>query len=256
MPDQPISLKASASTFTDADVLAGVQGGVTKKFSGSVLAGGAALTSRYPRVVNHGATAATGRVGTAPHLWIGSVNPTNATDNDQLYRTDQTAWYVRVGGVWVELFASRPIYADAASGLFLLAGTPSTAVFVSRRLAWFLDADTTEAVGARFHIPAGWTSVTLSLDWSVPSSSGDVDLQVTMYQAGNATSLGSAAISTTDLILTAPAVNVMKRSTLVANQAVTGDRDLAVRLYRRGGNAGDTLAADMAVLSLDIVKVA
>jgi hypothetical protein len=151
---------------------------------------------------------------------------------------------------------TEPIYADAAGGMYLISGAPSAGVFVSRRYAWFLDDSTTEAVGARFHIPTGWTSITLSVEWGVSAGPGDVDLQVTMYQAGDGTSLGSAAISTTDITLTAPSVNFMKRSTLVAGQAVTAGRDLAVRLHRFGGDAADTLAADMAVLSLDIVKVA
>jgi hypothetical protein len=47
-------------------------------------------------------------------MWVGSVNPTNATNNDELYRTDQTAKYVMVGGVWVEIGSTR--YAPISLG--------------------------------------------------------------------------------------------------------------------------------------------
>ena len=66
-----------------------------------------AFSSRYVAVVNHGATAGTARVGTAPCLWIGSVDPTNAANDDELYRTDTTALYKRVSAAWVEVGSSR-----------------------------------------------------------------------------------------------------------------------------------------------------
>jgi hypothetical protein len=66
-----------------------------------------AFTSKYTQVINHGSTAATARAGTAPCFWIGSVDPTNAVNNDRLYRTDTTAYYVRVAGAWVESGSTR-----------------------------------------------------------------------------------------------------------------------------------------------------
>jgi hypothetical protein len=84
------------------------------------LAVDSAFTSRFPRVVNHGATAGTARNGTAPIFWIGSVNPTNATDNDELYRTDQTAKYIRVGGAWIEVGSSRYVSSTVVPWIPLL----------------------------------------------------------------------------------------------------------------------------------------
>jgi hypothetical protein len=89
----------------------------TWKYAGGVdpvaLATDGAFTSRYPTIVNHGAIASTARVGTAPNFWIGSVDPTNAVNNDELFRTDQTAKYVRVAGAWVEIGSTR--YAPIAT---------------------------------------------------------------------------------------------------------------------------------------------
>jgi hypothetical protein len=82
-----------------------------------------AFTSKYGTTVNHGSVAATARKGTAPCQWIGSVNPTNATDDDRLYRTDQTAFYVRVAGAWVEIGSLRFVPAATAWTNLTLAGT-------------------------------------------------------------------------------------------------------------------------------------
>jgi hypothetical protein len=80
----------------------------------TALANDAAFTSKFRQVVNHGAVTGTARTGTGPIMWVGSVNPTNATNNDELYRTDQTAKYVMVGGVWVEIGSTR--YAPISLG--------------------------------------------------------------------------------------------------------------------------------------------
>lgn len=89
-------------------------GGVLAPITRANLAVDTAFTSKYPQVVNHGATAGTARLGTGPHFWIGSVNPTNATDNDELYRTDLIAKFVRVGGAWIEVGSTR--YAPISQG--------------------------------------------------------------------------------------------------------------------------------------------
>lgn len=82
-------------------------GGANTGVLATAIAADPAFTAVYPRVINHAATASTARNGTAPIFWIGSVNPTNATDNDELYRTDLTAKYVRVSGAWIEVGSTR-----------------------------------------------------------------------------------------------------------------------------------------------------
>ena len=67
----------------------------------------ASVSSRYLPTVNHGSTAGTARVGTAPCRWIGSVDPTNATDDDELYRKDLGTLFVRVNSAWVEVGSTR-----------------------------------------------------------------------------------------------------------------------------------------------------
>lgn len=66
-----------------------------------------AQDSAFKTVVNHGSVASTARTSSHPILWIGSVDPTNASNDDELYRTDQTAKYIRVGGSWVEIGSNR-----------------------------------------------------------------------------------------------------------------------------------------------------
>lgn len=70
----------------------------------------------FKTVVNHGAVASTARTSSHPILWIGSVDPTNAANNDELYRTDRTAKYVRVSGSWVEIGSNRFVYGTRGSG--------------------------------------------------------------------------------------------------------------------------------------------
>lgn len=93
---------------------------VVPPLSAADMANDSAFTSKYPRVLNHGATAGTARNGTAPIFWIGSVNPTNTTDNDELYRTDLVAKFVRVGGAWIEVGSTR--YAAIAQGRLYVGG--------------------------------------------------------------------------------------------------------------------------------------
>jgi hypothetical protein len=107
------------------------------------LAQDAAFSSRYLPTVNHGSTAGTARVGTAPCRWIGSVDPTNGADDDELYRTDRTALYVRVSGAWVEAgslrFApSACVYLTGATGNY--ASTPDAAALdITGDLTLFAD---------------------------------------------------------------------------------------------------------------------
>lgn len=98
--------EAAAVLTTDGDILTRAAG-VLARITRPNLAADTAFTSKFKSTINHGATAGTARTGTAPVLWIGSVNPTNAVNDDELYRTDTTAKYVRVAGAWVEVGSSR-----------------------------------------------------------------------------------------------------------------------------------------------------
>ena len=70
----------------------------------------------FKTVINHGATSAITRTTSQPILWIGSVDPINAVNDDRLYRTDQTALYFRVSGSWVEVGSSRYSKSTLGSG--------------------------------------------------------------------------------------------------------------------------------------------
>lgn len=71
--------------------------------------------SRYAQLVTHGSTAATARTGTGPILWVGSVNPSNATDGDELFRTDLGRYYVMTSSAWAEAGGARlpQVYVDS-----------------------------------------------------------------------------------------------------------------------------------------------
>lgn len=96
----------AAAVLDDGELLTKVTGALAP-ITRANLADDISFSSRYSTFINHGSTAATARTGTAPTFWIGSVNPTNATNNDALYRTDTTALYIRVAGAWVEVGSNR-----------------------------------------------------------------------------------------------------------------------------------------------------
>lgn len=92
--------EAATILTTNGDLLTRVAG-VLAPITRANLAADPAFTSRFPSVVNHGSTAGTARTGTAPIFWIGSVDPTNATNNDELFRTDTVVLSKRIAGAWV-----------------------------------------------------------------------------------------------------------------------------------------------------------
>ena len=130
-------------------LVAGVPGEITR----AALAADADFTSKFTVVVNHGATAATTRVGTAACFWIGSVDPTNAVNNDRLYRTDTTAYYVRVGGAWVESGSSR--YVSVSGGVLLTSAATTVATTAAVDVPW--DTEVSDPDG--WHVAASTTLI-------------------------------------------------------------------------------------------------
>lgn len=108
--------EAAAVLTTNGDILTRAAG-VLARITRANLALDTAFTDKFMQTVVHGSTAGTARSGVAPLFWIGSVDPTNATNNDQLYRTDQTALYVRVAGAWIEVGSTR--YAPILQSKFI-----------------------------------------------------------------------------------------------------------------------------------------
>lgn len=134
---------------TDGDVLTRAAG-VPSRITRANLAADTAFTSRYMQVVNHGSTAGTARTGTAPLHWVGSVDPTNATNQDTLFRTDQTAMYQRVSSAWVEVGSARyaAVTVVAGAGIDPTGATDSTAAIQAL-------CDALPAVGATLYFPPG-----------------------------------------------------------------------------------------------------
>lgn len=58
----------------------------------------------FKTVINHGATASTARSGSHPIKWIGSVDPSNST-NDEWFNTNNSRQYVKISGTWVNIMS-------------------------------------------------------------------------------------------------------------------------------------------------------
>ena len=117
----------------------------------------------FKTVVNHGAVASTARTSSHPIFWIGSVDPTNAANNDELYRTDRTARYVRVSGSWVEIGSNRYVYGTKGSGAPGGTGNPGE---------WYYDT-----VAKRAYISDGGGWIIMSepkQDWNTSSSFANI----------------------------------------------------------------------------------
>lgn len=140
-------------------------GGILAPITRANLVADSAFTSVYPRVVNHGSTAGTARTGTAPIFWIGSVDPTNATDDDELFRTDTVVLSKRIAGVWVVVSGSVYVGPSAppapTNGKLWLDDddasiipstiSPTTLVATSEfETAFLADAGITAALAARY----------------------------------------------------------------------------------------------------------
>lgn len=104
-------LSATAAEWTEANPIlgdgeTGVETDTGRTKSGDGTTAWTSLDYLSPRAllgyVAHGATAATARTGNTPILWVGTVNPSNATNGDVLYRSDTGRFYVRVSSAWAE----------------------------------------------------------------------------------------------------------------------------------------------------------
>lgn len=119
-----------------------------------------AIPSRYGQAVVHGSTAATARTGAGPILWIGSVDPTNATDGDYLVRTDLQRFYARMSSAWLELSPYQPAtYKDSwyCTPLLVTASTIANADgIVSFVPVWFPKGFTVTKLGVQ--VTSGGTS--------------------------------------------------------------------------------------------------
>lgn len=114
--------------------------GVLAPITRANLAADTAFTDRYRSVVNHGATAGTTRTTSVSTLWIGSVNPTNAVNNDTLYRTDTTTFFIRIAAAWVQVGAWALPWGEVSYNEITASGpalsTSDVDVVLSTSTAW------------------------------------------------------------------------------------------------------------------------
>ena len=120
---------------------------------------------------------------------------------------------------------------------------------------WLLDGAATEDICAIVAIPSTWTTYDVKVRYlNAGAGSGDVRwtyLKGDLPADDNATAATSSVGNTTS---TAGATDVLKTHTLASAVAVPASGITVVHLRRIGGDALDTLANDIGVLYVDVVK--
>lgn len=118
---------------------------------------------------------------------------------------------------------------------------------------WLLDASSVEIVCAYVAIPPGWTTADVYLWWANDGiGSGDVVVAVwrNFISAGATIDSASGANQT----LTATSRNLAIRSTVTTGLSVTANGILKLAVRRDAANGADTLANDMAVIGVELVR--
>ena len=64
-----------------------------------------AADSSFRTTINHGSTSGTARTGSHPIKWIGSVDPTNAANDDEWFNASNARQYIRIASAWVNLMS-------------------------------------------------------------------------------------------------------------------------------------------------------
>jgi hypothetical protein len=133
------------------------------------------------------------------------------------------------------------------------AGAPTTGT-VQNIAVWLLDPAAVEELSSHVRIPEGWSTFDVRAWWTNPgTNTGDVVMRFDydLYAAGSTLTRSLATAQT----VAAPANRVIQASTLASGLSVGADSVIAANFVRIADAAGDTLAADMALLGIELVKV-
>lgn len=115
-----------------------------------------------------------------------------------------------------------------------------------------LDGAATESVFFNFVVPTAWTAFVMDLFWSNETAgAGNVRWSIATKVLIN-TDLLTEAATTTASTIAAPAQNVIKRSDAAQTITAVTDAAYATQLSRLGGDALDTLSADIGLLGVRI----
>lgn len=120
--------------------------------------------------------------------------------------------------------------------------------------AWFLDASATETVHENLRLPQHWSTFDVEYWYTnAGAGAGNVKIGINHRFVGDGEALG-AGVNTASVTSTAPAQNVMEVATVASGIAATTGKLLNLRVFRLGGDAADTLANDIGLLGVRLVK--
>lgn len=163
-------------------------------------------------------------------------------------------------GQYAPLADTGSIFLPAAQWVST-AGSPTLQGNNAQGPNWLLDADATESIGVVAPpFPSSWNTFRADIFWSnAGAGSGDVRL---LWNDGGA-DIGFADGDTIAYafeqvsVITAPALNVLKVSTLLTSSTVAAtEHPLNIfRIDRQGANAADTLTNDMRFYGANLVRL-
>jgi hypothetical protein len=139
----------------------------------------------------------------------------------------------------------------AHEGTPVIAGAASNAVY-----CMLFDPATNESAGKWFIPPPGTSRYQVELTWINPTAgAGNVSyvIQASNYVDGD--TVGAAEYSTAVLNFVAPAINVVKKTPASQVTAAAPGQATFIRIRRVAADAGDTLAADIGLLAVEITPL-
>lgn len=106
-------------------------------------------------------------------------------------------------------------------------------------------------VGTTVELPDWWDTFDVDLYWTNSgANAGDVRWRLDRRDVADGGSLTTAFTTGANNYLTAPSQNVLAIDTIESGLTVTDSRLLALKLWRIGGDASDTLANDAGFVGL------
>lgn len=161
---------------------------------------------------------------------------------------------VQINGVNSELdsmfFGSDRFEAISGSPVLGLVGG-------NRRNGWAFDPSSEEIIGTEFFVDPSWGKIRINMYWTNPGAgTGAVVWVANLGQFTVGSSLNAAdGISSNVATVTAPAQDVLTKTTLTPDISLSEGRICFLRIKRVSADAGDTLANDATLMYVQIEKV-
>ena len=175
---------------------------------------------------------------------VGSPNVSKSITADELAQGSQfSSRFARAAHAVVWL---------SATTAYVNSGSPTLGRVNSRTPGYLLDPSSNEGISWAWAVPTDWATMAIELWWSnAGAGSGDVVYSVEGTEDGDGdTPTDAAGLSTTNLAVTAPAQDVLKKTVMKASYTLAGDYMGQLRLARIANSASDTLANDSIVVGV------